>query len=184
MTTLEQTPVPLLQHEGEFAQLLELYRSQAPRRVLEVGTYHGGSLYHWLRNAQPGTVVVSVDRYDLVDNTHLYPDWTPDGVECVVIRGDSNDTITALSAAAYSPFDWVYIDADHHEPAVRRDWQLYGELAARGSVVVFHDISPSSDPSLQVDRFWSELRQHEMTTEITSGGGWGIGIVFLTGTAA
>ena len=178
-TTTLDTPVPLLQHHGEFAELLDLYRTTQPKRVLEVGTYHGGTLYHWLQNATPGTLVVSVDRYDLVDNTHLYPDWCPPDVTYEVIRGDSNDLNTVLVAAAYSPYDWIYIDADHTEPAVRRDWQNYRELAAHNATIVFHDISPSNDPSLQVAPLWNEIRDTHTTREIASNDGWGIGIIHL-----
>ncbi len=178
MTELE-TPVPLLQHHGEFAELLTLYRTAAPRRVLEIGTYHGGSLYHWLRNATPGTTVVSIDRYDLVDDTHLYGKWAGDGVEIVVIRGDSNDSATAGKAAAHGPYEWIYIDADHQLRNVQRDWHLYRPLATPGGVVVFHDITPSSDPSLQADARWAELRAEERTFEIQAANGWGIGVVFV-----
>ena len=44
------TPVPIFQWEKEFEVLLELYRRETPERVLEIGTYHGGTLFHWLRN--------------------------------------------------------------------------------------------------------------------------------------
>ena len=45
------TPVPIFQWEREFEVLLELYRRETPAAVLEIGTYHGGTLFHWLRNA-------------------------------------------------------------------------------------------------------------------------------------
>jgi len=178
MTALE-TPVPMLQHEREFTELLDLYRQRAPKRVLEVGTYHGGTLYHWLQNAHPGTIVVSVDHHVNADNRHLYPDWTRPDVTLNVISGDSTDPFTAASAAAYAPYDWVFIDADHHDASVRADWKLYGALAAAGGVVVFHDISPGPDPAIQVAPLWAELAASEDTLEIRHADGFGIGIVHI-----
>ena len=184
MTTLT-TPVPLLQHHGEFNQLLDLYRSTQPMRVLEVGTYHGGSLYHWLHNAQPGATIVTVDNYATgIDNSGLYPTWATDHVNLVVIRGDSNHPKTADQTAAYAPYDWIYIDADHHQPNVEQDWRLYSKQAAAGALVVLHDISESTDPSIQVAPLWQRLQQHHTTTVIAEPGGWGIGIVHMPGQPA
>jgi predicted O-methyltransferase YrrM len=74
------TPVPIFQWEQEFNELLDLYRKLKPKRVLEIGTYHGGTLYHWLTNARKGAKVATVDSYAAgVDNRHLYNDWVPDG---------------------------------------------------------------------------------------------------------
>ena len=56
-------PVAVFQWEAEFVPLLDLYRERAPRAVLEIGTYLGGTFYHWLQNARPGATVVSVDSY-------------------------------------------------------------------------------------------------------------------------
>lgn len=179
-TTLLDTPVPLLQHHGEFSRLLDLYRATQPQRVLEVGTYHGGTLYHWLHEAQPGATIVSIDSYATgVDNSSLYPSWAADNVELIVIRGDSNHPDTAIEAAAHGPYDWIYIDGDHTLPAVTQDWQTYSPLAAPGAIIVLHDITPSSDPSIQVAPLWQRIREQHHTIELTEDGGWGIGVVFM-----
>lgn len=172
-------PVPWLQHPDEFASLLALYQTLKPRRVLEVGSWHGGTLYHWLRHAQRGSIVVSLDRYWDVDNSAQYGDWASDGVEIVVIRGDSNDPRTVAHAAAYAPYDFVFVDADHHEPNVRADWRHYSQLAAPGAVIALHDILESDDPTIEVAPLWAELRHEHATIEFAAAGGYGIGVVFL-----
>lgn len=178
--TIIETPVPLLQHHDEFTQLLDLYRQIKPERVLEVGTYHGGSLYHWLQNAAPKATIVTIDSYTTgVDNSDQYTNWATSNADVVVIRGDSNDPHTAAMAAEQGPYQWIYIDADHHEHAVRQDWQLYSPLAAPGGYVILHDISESSDPTIQVAPLWAELANEWETVEFRSDGGWGIGIVLM-----
>lgn len=176
MTT---TPVPILQHQAEFDQLLDLYKTRAPHTVLEVGTYHGGTLYHWLQYAAQDAIVVSVDHHVHADNRHLFPTWARNDVHLHVISGDSTDPATAELAAEHAPYDWIFIDADHHDASVRADWKLYGALAAPGGIVVFHDITPGPDPAIQVAPLWAELTTSQDTSEIKLTNGFGIGIVHI-----
>jgi predicted O-methyltransferase YrrM len=172
----------MLQHPGEFGCLRELYRHRRPQRVLEIGTHEGGTLYHWLHAAAPGATVVSIDlnheRFHVYANERHH-DWSVEGVTLVTIPGDSNDRATVGQAAMFAPFDWVFIDADHHERNVRADWELYAPLAAPGAVVAFHDIAPTDDPTIEVDRLWAELKAERETVEFVAEGGFGIGVVHM-----
>lgn len=184
MSILEQTPVPLLQRADEFEALLEMYRERAPKRVLEIGTYHGGTLYHWLQNAQPGTRVVSVDSYATdVDNRPLYEGWMPEGVSLDVIEGDTGDLRVFLQVAKCSPeYDWVFIDAGHRYDEVKHDWLSFGQLST--GVVAFHDILYPD-----VARLWDEIKQSApkkakflefISDPVTEWDGWcGIGVVLM-----
>ncbi len=177
-----QTPVPLLQRADEFDALLEMYRERVPKRVLEIGTYHGGTLYHWLQNAEPGALVVSVDSYATeVDNRHLYPEWTPEGVRLVVLSGDTHHPFTLVNVVGTSAkYDWVFIDAGHFYEEVKHDWETFGALVAPGGLVAFHDILYPD-----VARLWEEVKAEHETREIISDPivewhGWcGIGCVLL-----
>jgi len=171
------TPVELLQHDGEFAALLDVYRARAPLAVLEVGGYQGGSLFHWLQNATPGALVVSID--DRLDYRERCGEWAPLRVTVVTIRGNSHDPFVIQQADAFGPYEWTFIDADHHDRAVRADWANYMPLTKRDGVVVLHDISETDDETIEVAPFWRELRSAYQTTEITEPGGFGIGVVAM-----
>ena len=184
------TPVPIFQDQYEWQQLLALYARAAPARVLEIGTYHGGTLYHLLRRAGPGAVVVSVDSYTAgVDNRALYPDWTPEGVTLHAIVGDSRASGTVARVAALGPYDFVWIDAGHYAVEVADDWRHYGALAAPGAIVAFHDIiTHASWPSIEVEQVWRRIqRQGYVTQELVwstgvppNDQGWGgIGVVYM-----
>ena len=180
------TPVPIFQWEAEFAPLLELYVSRKPKRVLEIGTYHGGTLYHWLANAVPGAKIVSVDSYLVgVDNRDLYPAWTPKGVELEVIKGDSSRKHVITTVRQSAPFDWIFIDAGHFYAEVAADWHNYKGMCARGGVVIFHDILPPSRswPIIEVAWLWKELKREGLRTEEIvhdRDAEWGgLGIVYL-----
>lgn len=169
-------PVPVFQHRWEFEALLDLYRSRVPRRVLEIGTYHGGTLFHLLRHALPGAVVVTVDAYTpdpvsllpAVDNRHLYVDWVPAGVELVVVEGDSHADETIVEVAQHRPYDFVFIDGDHSYKGVREDWETYSALCASGALVVFHDIIPGNRaafPDMDVHTLWREIQARGFVTQ-------------------
>lgn len=178
-------PVPVLQRRWEFAQLLTLYRHRAPLRVLEVGTYHGGTLYHWLAEAAAGATVVSVDSPpDGVNRAH-FQSWVPSRVSLVLLTGDSRDPDTIVGASRFGPFDWIFLDAGHAEYEVSDDWANYSAMAAPGAVVALHDILPGRGAQawIEVDRLWCRLqRQGYVTQEIVASEhvDWGgVGIVYL-----
>lgn len=159
---------PCYQWEAEFTELLRIYRKRKPERVLEIGTYQGGTLYHWLNQAAPGTTVVSLDSYLVgVDNRAAYEDWLPEGVRLHVLSADSRHANTIKKVRALGPFDWIFIDAGHFYEEVRDDWENYRPVAAPGAVVVFHDILPPSRtwPDIQVAWLWKEIKSFGWKTQ-------------------
>jgi cephalosporin hydroxylase len=178
-------PGPFFQGDAEFEQLLEVYREAAPKRVLEIGTYHGGSLFHWLQNAVKGATVVSLDSYKVgPDNRHLYNDWCPKGVTVIALQGDSHDTKIAEQVRECGPYDWLWIDAGHRYNEVKADWDTYKPMCAKGATVAFHDILPASAQhrEIQVSQLWNELKEagydtHEIVADRNAS--WG-GIGWLT----
>lgn len=178
------TPVPIFQWEEEFVELLRLYRDLQPKRVLELGSYYGGTLYHWLQNAQPNVTIVSVDSYAVgVDNRDQYLDWAPHPLTLYAINGNSHHPDIVAEVAQHGPYDFVFIDAGHYYEEVKADWELYRPMVRSGGVVVFHDILPPSPehPEIEVARLWNDLKAlGYQTREIVAdpNASWGgIGIV-------
>jgi predicted O-methyltransferase YrrM len=180
-----EAPVPILQWQWEFKTVLDLYGQRAPQKVVEIGTYHGGTLYHWLQRAAPGATVVSIDSYVAgVDNTGLYEGWCPEDVTLKVIKGNSND-VWVDHFDELSGCEWLFIDAGHYYEEVEADWRHYRPFVREGGVVLFHDIVPGGDqhPELQVHQLWREIQARGyVTQEIISDhvADWGgIGICYL-----
>jgi predicted O-methyltransferase YrrM len=177
--TLE-TPVTILQDEWEFSRVLDLYRVRKPLRCLEIGSYYGGTLFHWLKNAQKWSTIVSVDTQTACPGSrHLYPEWTPENVTLIDICGDSHNQETKDRVSSLGPFDWVFIDADHYYESVKEDFETYREMCT--GILLLHDICTTPDPSIEVDRLWKEIqRQGYITQEIVANDNQlGIGVIYL-----
>ncbi len=178
-------PVPILQWSAEFEVLLGLYRRLRPSHTLEVGTYHGGTLYHWLQTNTWEGKIVSVDNYAVgVDNRDLYDDWNVHGAKLVVLNGDSHDPRTIGWVNANGPelgefYDFVVIDAGHFLPEVTRDWNNYLPMVRSGGMICLHDIlTHPAWPSIEVGQLWSQIKRDHLTFEIVADrdaewGGWG-----------
>jgi predicted O-methyltransferase YrrM len=179
-----ETPVKISQIADEFERALALYREVSPKRVLEIGTEAGGTLYHWLKNAEPGARVVSID---VEDQGVPYGEWVPAGVECELIVGDSHAPETVKKAAALGPFDWLFIDGSHIYEDAAEDWLVYRDLCSKFGLVLFHDISlkrayPETGQVAGVRKLWREIQAQGFTTkEIRTLGmeEYGIGVVYL-----
>jgi predicted O-methyltransferase YrrM len=175
---------PVFQWPGEFARLLALYATRAPKRVLEIGTYHGGTLKQWLTQGTPERVVavdLFLPRYDCRVKAAQWAQAA--GVELFTQQGDSHDPDLIDDVAELGPYDWIYLDADHAYAAIAADWHAYAPLLAPGGVVVLHDIiaCPVRHPEIEVPRFWGELHAAYQTTEIVDDpqAAWGgLGVVW------
>jgi len=159
--------VQVFQHRWEFERLLDIYRSHKPLNVLEIGTYHGGTLYHWLQEAVAGCQIVSLDSYAVgVDNRHLYEGWRPQGVQLIAICGDSADPGIIESVRRDGPYDFIFIDAGHYYSEVSADWQNYSPMADAGSIVAFHDILTNPlHPEIEVELLWREIQKLGYVTQ-------------------
>ena len=82
----------LTQIDEEARALLRIVSDRRPRRVLEIGTAHGGSFLLWARAARPDATLVSVDpRY-----------YRPTEVDLLV--GDASKARDRLGWRSTTPF--------------------------------------------------------------------------------
>jgi predicted O-methyltransferase YrrM len=86
--------------------------------------------------------------------------------------------VSVLSGRA---IDFLFIDADHTYEGVRRDFQLYSPLVAKGGLIALHDIAPTA-PSEEygVRQLWNEINPAFQWREIIADPkqqGYGIGLL-------
>jgi cephalosporin hydroxylase len=150
---MSSAPVEIFQNLWELDQMLAVFERENPERVLEIGCWHGGTLWHWLQTAKK--VVAVDDEMRLADQWQGWADDT--GAELHLLRGMSQDPAIIDQVDSLGPYDWVFVDADHTYPAVAADWQNYRGMVAPGGVFVFHDTQHVGDPSYGVERLWDEI---------------------------
>ena len=173
----------LLQIKSEFAPVEKLYRQLAPSRVLEIGCWDGGTLQVWLEGCAPDATVVAVDPNHR--NQQAYQEWRQPDTQLIVVTGLSQDAVTVSEMQKHAPYDWVFIDGDHSDYAVRSDVQVCLPLVRRGGHLLLHDITPpyqlaSYPPGVVLDELEEQGYRLERFEEINRDP-WahGIGVVHL-----
>ncbi len=132
-------PIPGVgQVPAELDKACTLYREKKPRRVLEIGTWYGGTLRKWLQHAQPNATVVCVDINHM--NPDLYEEWRQHDTKLFVLTGSSQEPTVQSQILEHGPYDWFFIDGEHIEHFVDNDVRLARSVAAPGAVLLLHDI--------------------------------------------
>ena len=180
-----------VQERSEILGLTEIVRRLAPRVVVEIGTYKGGTLFLWCRLCREARLIASIDlpggrwgggygsRRERLYREFLYDRDT----ELVLMRADSHrpETLAALRGRLNgAPIDFLYIDGDHTYEGVKEDFEMYSPLVRPGGCVAFHDIV-TRRPDVRVARFWEEIRgsfRHEELVDRPRSNK-GIGILYL-----
>lgn len=168
------------QNDEEFEWLLS--HMDGVRSVLEVGSRFGESLYRIAKRLKPGAKILGVDLPNADDNP--MDSERALRIKCAEIRqmghtadvlfGDSHDPAIVAAVQQYGPYDFVFIDGDHTESGVRKDWENYGHL---GKMVAFHDIATPAP--CYVRSLWEELKTKYETREFKSSTMYlGIGVLF------
>lgn len=173
------------QIRSEIIDLVALVQAERPRRVLEIGTSHAGTLYMlaW----------ASVDDARILSLDVLSYDWRRRRLHRRLARGrqrvevrsaDSHLDATRDAAVHFfgaGQLDVLLIDGDHSYEGVRRDYELYSKLVRPGGIIALHDIVDGPEGSVGgVPRFWRELRPTlddpvELVNSWTQGG-YGFGV--------
>jgi len=179
------------QVDDEILELMSVIERRAPKRVVEIGTARGGTLFLLLNVLPKDAHVVSVD---LPHGPYGggYPHWKIPffhtlafgGPKLTLLRGksQSEDMLNRVRDALGGPADFLFIDGDHSYEGVKADFELYRSLAAPGAMVAFHDIVPHRQNDVGVDRFWREVsagREHRVVVRDWGQGTCGIGLLFL-----
>lgn len=173
------------QWDYELTELVKIVADLHPTRILELGTYHGGTLYYWLTVLEPGGTCYTIDDREPMA---LWQGWaTAHGCKTVNWHGDTRAGEMLALAKAHAPYDFLFIDANHTEAGVTADFMDYAPLVRPGGIVALHDIL---DPAphrgqdhIRVSRLWKRIQQagyvtRELITHPSQSWG-GIGVVYL-----
>jgi cephalosporin hydroxylase len=171
---------------------VDYVRQLAPKSYLEIGCKFGGLMWAVAQVMPRPSQFVAVDlpnshwgRSESLESlqaciSHL----NAKGHRAVLFIGDSTTPPIIENVRRLAPYDLIFIDANHTEPFVRKDFENYGKLAP---VVCFHDIGwnnptvPGRLP-IEVPKVWASIKDanktHANFREIKMDNGHnGIGII-------
>ncbi len=158
----ELADVPGWLNDSE-GKLLEKYATG--KRVLEIGSYKGRSTIWMARVAES---VWAVDKWDgsctptpgdtlgeFTANVTKY--GVADKITCgggTIAQVKHNQTVHPTLGEFvnpdFGPFDFVFIDGDHSEAAVKSDIEECLSLLAPDGMIAFHDYDRPTDPGVKV----------------------------------
>jgi cephalosporin hydroxylase len=160
-----------LQRRIEIVGLMERLAALRPARLLEIGSWHGGTAFLFGRVATPEATLVLVDTgFDLALRSAL-PRLLRRGQRMICLRADTHlaatrDRIRELVHG--EAFDFLFIDGDHSYEGVAADFRDYAPLVRAGGLIAFHDVvmdhrtrrgADTVSSSGGVWRFWAEVRR-------------------------
>lgn len=190
-----KSPFAPVQIESEICGLLELVAVRQPRRILEIGTARGGTLYLLSRATHPEALLVSVDISERNYRADLLRSFARDRQRIELLVGDSTAESTRAESRRLFPdgVDLLFLDGDHSYEGISRDFELYWRLVQPGGMIVFHDIVEDNRTRHGIDtggwtggvpRFWAEVKQRHRYREFVrdwAQDGLGIGVIFVAG---
>jgi predicted O-methyltransferase YrrM len=182
----------LMQLEEEFVPVLEMVAAIKPRRVVEIGTCHGGSLFSWAQAAAADARLVSIDLPHGAGGGGYTPEYgrrfaqfcAPDqDLTCILADSAADSTLQhTREALGGELIDFLFIDGDHSYEGAKGDFERYGPMVRPGGLVMFHDVQHQAENPevLGVQRLWAELRERHETAEFVGSQGVSLGIGVLT----
>ena len=163
-------PPRTMHSAGEAALLAELARGR--RRVVEIGVFEGSSAVVLCDVLDPGAELHLIDPFghqpSALREGAAATEWaTRRVVERAAKRSSGPELhwhvdFSANVAEHWAlPVDLVFVDGDHSEIGVMKDWELWHGFVVEGGTVLFHDARESQPggmglrgPTAVVDRLF------------------------------
>jgi predicted O-methyltransferase YrrM len=179
-----------VQVPSELKRFAEIVGSICPKKVLEIGTFQGGTLCILARLSAPRATIISIDlpggKFGGGQSklrSLLYHTFGKSFQSMHLIRGDSHSEEAAARVRHIAQsLDVLFIDGDHTYDGVKHDFLSYSPLVRPGGIVAFHDIAEHPmKAGGDVPRFWNEVKTSHRHEEIVENReqGLGIGVLYL-----
>jgi cephalosporin hydroxylase len=173
---------PIPQKKYEILALQELLKNEKISRILEIGTWSGGTALLWAQivSKWDDGIVYCCDlsfNYGVFDDTFTEIKYGPKQMYASTqwekyikeLQGDSHDPVFVerVKREIDTPVDMLFIDGDHSYEGVKADFENFSLLVRPGGYVVFHDIIDKAEsprdphrPDTCVSILWNELKKY------------------------
>jgi len=178
------------QLETEILGLVNILNKNPPERVLDIGTFNGGTLYMWTTVAKKKATIVSIELPNgypesLLPAMFSYGKSKKQKIHLIETNSHENTSKRIVNLIFdRKPIDFLFIDGDHSYEGVKKDFELYSPLVRKGGIIALHDICPFMASSYEygVSKLWKELKKKYKYKELiqyNNQQGYGIGVLFV-----
>lgn len=177
-----------IQTYEEFLSAIEFVLGLKISSFVEIGTDKGGTFYAWSCCSEPGIrISVDIPHGEFGSAEGEFSEERRNKIlagypgECHFVSGSSYDPAKVKEVASLldgRKVDFLFIDGDHTEEGVTKDFFLYKEFVKDGGWIAFHDIKSTQfhhERNCYVDALWNRLEGNklEFIHEGTVFGGFG-----------
>jgi len=146
------------QHPKELREFQVFIQEAKITSYLEIGCKYGGSLWAVAQAMGSGRIVGVDLRGEMALVQCVKELKKRHGFDAQLFIGDSTAEHIIKAVQSLAPFDLVFIDGNHLEPYIRKDFAHYGRLA---KFCCFHDVGWVPHPGyapIEVPQVWAELK--------------------------
>jgi len=172
----------IAQKKYEILMLQAFLKNEKISRIVEVGTWTGGSALLWahmVSKYEDGIVYCCDLQFkwgaywnrDLITNIITHWDtqiYTNSAYRKYIqeLQGDSHDPVfieKVRNQVGEGSIDFMFIDGDHSYEGIKADFNNYYSLVKKGGFIAFHDIIDSEyhrSFGCYVEKFWQEIKNN------------------------
>ena len=171
---------PIAQKKYETLMLQELLKNEKISRIVEIGTWTGGTALLWAHmvSQYDDGVLYCCDlsffygyHYAVNPVTGVVEEYRdqiyrgkPQEKYIKELQGDSHDPAfieSVKNQVGINSIDFMFLDGDHSYEGIKADFYNYASLVKKGGYIAFHDIVDSKyhrDFGCHVEQFWREIK--------------------------
>lgn len=181
-TNIIDERIALTQYEPEFEVLLEHYIDLKAKNILEIGSYFGSSLHHWLYYSAENARVISIDlpisefcgpydprvpvqEFAIQNEWKLWTKRNKNKLHLIQQSSQLESTKKEVEKLLNGELlDFLFIDGDHRYEAVKNDLEMYLPLVRKGGKVALHDINYAEEGG--VHKLWDDIKENYRYMEL------------------